>query len=464
MVRASVVALLLAALEPSCGAPAEADLRRARAKVPQESHKGQGSILSMNTVLNRHLLARDSLNTRHCEDFSALELQALLRSLAPLAEPELLEVYEATADNRQQRQRPEHREALWSRLNRHVGSEEALHAPLRDGLCHQAVLAFVHHLTASTQAELADAGFTMPLLPMQGHAKPAAASARAADVFEEYAQSVSCTVCHQGSEPVKTEGPRWPLQFSAKAAAWTEAQNMTISGMWYYDWTNNRLGMELTGGPGNVFSMTQTWLADPAPEGEGDAEEVYGKGAERGVFYVFTKPFPLMPTSCLKFPFSGMTVVRPDAFGSDLIDNVTHDQEEVDGVLADHYSYVFDSGGACDGIFQMWFDVSTGLPMRDYGPNGCPTEGQAQTDWSDFDLSQPDLTFFTSLDYSTCKEQASSMAELEQKLIEHSMVQLQGKEAELKDVKGFVQSALRHASLGHGVPPTRHAQGPAALV
>merc|ERR1719355_535118 len=78
--------------------PSVADLRRAIERKPGPDYQGQGDAVSMSRTLNGHLRSRSGLHARECDKFSVEELQALLRRMSSLAEPQLLAIYAEQQD------------------------------------------------------------------------------------------------------------------------------------------------------------------------------------------------------------------------------------------------------------------------------------------------------------------------------------------------------------------------------
>ena len=218
------------------------DLHRARQQVPRAPWKGP-DFAGMSRVLTAKLTEAGHAVTP-CEKWSIDELKDLQRTLFSAAEPELLEVYENTGDKRRHRRfrSLEALEAHWKALDSELEASahrEWLGAVRRDGLCHEAVMWFVHHLPEAKQRRLMTSDSsaaqhhnrTLPSLPEtlhQGppggleaasavvmqpqspstHPRAAAASAAAAPeskVLAEYSQQVSCQQCHTGT----VDDPKW---------------------------------------------------------------------------------------------------------------------------------------------------------------------------------------------------------------------------------------------------------------
>ncbi|CAK0876840.1 unnamed protein product [Prorocentrum cordatum] len=177
-----------------------ADLARARERVPRDAWKGH-DFASMSGVLTLRL-REAGFRVRDCSSWSASELQELQRRIFQEAEAELLAVYSAAADNRRQRFGSlGELEAHWAAVDGAAEAGQGLREVRRDGLCHEAVMWWVHHLARPTQRRLAAEGLLLPSLPTARHAPRAAARALATPesvVHAEYAQQVSCQQCHTG--------------------------------------------------------------------------------------------------------------------------------------------------------------------------------------------------------------------------------------------------------------------------
>jgi hypothetical protein len=181
--------------------PTDRDIHRAVEQVPRPHFKGKDSLADANKVLNQHLKNMAHLQTRPCETFEAKELQQVSALLYSESNPTMLKVYSDAGDNRRQTFGSEDdMNADFSRLNKAIEGRNDLHNVYRDGLCHRAVMWFVHHLPKETQAEFAQLGIDMPLLPISTHttAKPDKKDAAAQAVHKSYKDSITCQKCHVG--------------------------------------------------------------------------------------------------------------------------------------------------------------------------------------------------------------------------------------------------------------------------
>jgi hypothetical protein len=185
--------LTAASAAASTGGPLS-DLARAKERVPRDAWKGH-DFASMSGVLTLRL-REAGFRVHDCSSWSVSELQELQRRIFPEAEAEFLAVYEAAADNRRQRFRSlGELEAHWAALDEAVEAEQRLREVRRDGLCHEAVMWWVHHLAGPTQRRLASEGLRLPSLPTVRHA-PRALTAPASAVHAEYALQGPCSACH----------------------------------------------------------------------------------------------------------------------------------------------------------------------------------------------------------------------------------------------------------------------------
>mmetsp|Transcript_4856 Transcript_4856/g.8674 ORF Transcript_4856/g.8674 Transcript_4856/m.8674 type:complete len:486 (-) Transcript_4856:93-1550(-) len=191
----------LASLLVACAwASPKADLKRARQKIPREQWRGH-DFQSMNARLNAQLRSSGHC-LQDCSQWTTPELQQLLRQISKAAEKELLAVYAAAGDPRHQRfSSTAELENHWAFLDAGV-DDEIVEEMRRDGLCHEAVMWWVHHLSGETQQKLSAKGVKIPSLPERLHAAP---GGEAHAVYKEYQHQVSCQQCHTG----KIAQPEW---------------------------------------------------------------------------------------------------------------------------------------------------------------------------------------------------------------------------------------------------------------
>lgn len=200
MLRQAILLVSIALATSSTVIPA-LDLKRAATRLPKASYRGQ-TFADMSVVLNTHLKRIPRLSTASCANFSTAALQeSVLLPILRQASPELLSIYALFDDSRQHVHLDE-QEARddWTRLNLLSSPHPELQLVLRDGLCHQAVMWFVHHLTEPARRKLAPK-LVLPLLPEHLHervALPAADADAHSQIVADYQSKVSCQQCHLG--------------------------------------------------------------------------------------------------------------------------------------------------------------------------------------------------------------------------------------------------------------------------
>jgi NADPH:quinone reductase-like Zn-dependent oxidoreductase len=178
--------------------PALSDLKRARTKVPRADKTGQTfpeAMVQLNKVLVRDL----ELSSQHCEAFSVEQLHEIQKELFAARSPALQDLYSGH-DNRALRYASHtdlfasHEDQLAAATQSHLGTM------IRDGLCHELVMMYVHHLTESARSELKSGAFVLPRLPERDmHLPPEGQDSMAVGVHKEYVEQVTCTICHMGS-------------------------------------------------------------------------------------------------------------------------------------------------------------------------------------------------------------------------------------------------------------------------
>jgi len=146
--------------------------------------------------LNAALQRDSSLRLSNCSDLSTEQLHETQRQLFDARSPALDAVYRDASDTR----RMAHSSA--AELQRH----QAWHAEMdvarpvlarkaRDGACHELVMWYIHHLSASAREEIKER-LVLPLLPAQQHDAPESDDATETQVHERYTEQVSCAICH----------------------------------------------------------------------------------------------------------------------------------------------------------------------------------------------------------------------------------------------------------------------------
>lgn len=173
------------------------DLRRAKQRVPRSSFRG-ASLGTAMKKLNKVLLAEEQLKTRLCADYSLEDLHATQRVLFATRHHNLQSAY-TNSDGRllpydsvssllreQERQ-----------LDEAKARPDLLHL-IRDGLCHETVMMYAHHLSQETRDKLkAVESLVLPLLPEHElHPAPDAGDHAANKTYGGYFNNVGCLVCH----------------------------------------------------------------------------------------------------------------------------------------------------------------------------------------------------------------------------------------------------------------------------
>merc|ERR1711998_13724 len=174
--------------------PAESDLRRARSKVPRDTHKGT-DFSSMSEKLNSFI--KQYGNSKECSEFAAEELQRFQLIMLLLRAPELDDIYQDGSDRRALRGDEDTHGKRWEELlnvaKKLGGRYQEMH---RDGHCHEAVMWFAHHMPEDLRRDIAQR-MAIPLLPYQKHYAPEAfASSDEHAIHNEYLKQVSCQDCH----------------------------------------------------------------------------------------------------------------------------------------------------------------------------------------------------------------------------------------------------------------------------
>jgi len=117
----------------------------------------------MLSVLNGWL-KRKEVNWKECGDWSIAELRDFIRLMHKLRNSDFDDIYLANSDSRAIYRDVENQ---WSALDKaHDVDPNAddLKNVDRDGLCHEAVMLYVHHLTAEVQSSLVLRNTSVPLL------------------------------------------------------------------------------------------------------------------------------------------------------------------------------------------------------------------------------------------------------------------------------------------------------------
>jgi hypothetical protein len=169
------------------------DLTRARQPKPSRAFQGNDFTETMQK-LNALLEREEGLQTQKCSDFSTETLHEMQRLLFNARTPELDAVYQDVADTRLMA----HTDlpSLAAEQTKHQALTPELRAKATDGICHEMVMWFVHHLSASAREEIKQ-HLVLPLLPEEQHQAPhPAAPAEHHEVHSRYTERTGCAVCH----------------------------------------------------------------------------------------------------------------------------------------------------------------------------------------------------------------------------------------------------------------------------
>jgi len=179
----------------------ETDLKRARTRRPRSIYRGANHT-DMLSVLNGWL-KRKEVNWKECGDWSIAELRDFIRLMHKLRNSDFDDIYLANSDNRAIYKDVENQ---WSALDKaHDVDPNAddLKNVDRDGLCHEAVMLYVHHLTAEVQSSLVLRNTSVPLLPHKRHLPSEYPSTLSAEMtFDLYQKKIVCANCHLALKPV----------------------------------------------------------------------------------------------------------------------------------------------------------------------------------------------------------------------------------------------------------------------
>lgn len=175
------------------------DLKRAKTKKPRESFQGkhfQESMQKLNAVLKRV----NGLKTMSCSNMTQSVLHETQRVLFDARSHHLDSVYQVASDTR--RMAHSSLDALLEEQQKmkavSATASQAVQEKLRDGLCHELVMWYVHHLSADAREEIKD-HIVLPLLPEVQHKEVQPAADAHADekaLHARYNEQVSCAICH----------------------------------------------------------------------------------------------------------------------------------------------------------------------------------------------------------------------------------------------------------------------------
>lgn len=169
-----------------------ADLQRASSK--PSNLKGEDFQHAMQ-LLNSRLQQQPDTNTKECSQFSLEELHEVQLLLLQARSPALQRVYQDNHDTRALRIGLDQLDEEYVRLQAMTESRPEFFSKVRDGLCHETVMLYVHHLSEGARDEVKHL-VTLPLMPAAQHTASASDDAVATQVHSAYNTQVSCAVCH----------------------------------------------------------------------------------------------------------------------------------------------------------------------------------------------------------------------------------------------------------------------------
>lgn len=179
------------------------DLQRAKTQVPRSEFRGD-TFAEMGDVLNKHL-RNNFARVEDCSNFRIEDLQVLQIKLFQWGDPLLAAIYREAKDNR--RERHHSVAALQLHQQRLVDESPAEVMPmLRDALCHEVVMRFVHHTTDAVKKSLAgDLSVKLPTLPTHQYVHDG--DPRTLAAFQEYSTATGCQACHSRLVPLPSPQP-----------------------------------------------------------------------------------------------------------------------------------------------------------------------------------------------------------------------------------------------------------------
>lgn len=192
----------------------------------------------MNEVLNAHLDAQGGLSSKACSDFSLAELFDVRLTLHALRDAKLAEIYDRAAAAGQKEGRVmtakdlKALEAIHMERKGQAASKPHLHDIIRDGLCHETVMWFVHHLTEDARSEASAMLGALPLLPtgkrhsiFQGLHGTIPLDDQEQEIMQVYETYTECTDCHvesadEDDEDWDEDWPTWPMDWTYTATGY----------------------------------------------------------------------------------------------------------------------------------------------------------------------------------------------------------------------------------------------------
>jgi len=199
------------------------------------------------------------------------------RAVLAARDPALDAIFHSAGDNRRLRLADNAAyEEAWAAETALVARYPGLHDTLRDGRCHEAIMWFTHHVPSAVQAELKEAGLTLPRLPAPAPAGGGdAATARAAfgprsragllraagapraavdAAYDAYASAVTCSACHaSGASVLNDESTSFPDELEYNATAYSA----------FPFWDNTGAGCEVRAPPPAPKSISPSGTSRP---------------------------------------------------------------------------------------------------------------------------------------------------------------------------------------------------------
>eukprot|EP00406_Dinophysis_acuminata_P009058 CAMPEP_0179216570 /NCGR_PEP_ID=MMETSP0797-20121207/3449_1 /TAXON_ID=47934 /ORGANISM="Dinophysis acuminata, Strain DAEP01" /LENGTH=560 /DNA_ID=CAMNT_0020922737 /DNA_START=1 /DNA_END=1680 /DNA_ORIENTATION=+ len=192
--------------------PSESDLKRARQKKPRAEVSGSSFKEAM-VNMNKQLRAEKGLRTRSCDSFSLDALHEVQHELFAARSPALQAIYEKDRRSLPYESHKHLRGHHEEQLARARVRPDLLQK-MRDGLCNELVMMYMHHLSAPARAEVRSGALVLPLLPERDlHPAPEAGDPHAEAAHRDYAAKTSCAICHITKVPAAP-----PAEGQAEAA------------------------------------------------------------------------------------------------------------------------------------------------------------------------------------------------------------------------------------------------------
>jgi hypothetical protein len=174
-----------------------ADVARAQQPLPRAHFTGH-DFATMSHVLNAYLRRIDGLRVRPCDHFTLAELQSEALKVFQYLLPQFQALYMAQKDRRQLLVTDTQvLSSLWAQQRRIAAVLPRMSNISRDGLCHEVVLWYAHHVADADKPRLHQQA-VLPLLPDVRHAEdaPISEDRDVAAVHQHYNKQIACSACH----------------------------------------------------------------------------------------------------------------------------------------------------------------------------------------------------------------------------------------------------------------------------